>query len=63
MDRIVHIRTEPHSVAYAITRQLAHLPYHVGQIFLLGKLFKGDDFKRLSIPRGATAAFNKAKGM
>lgn len=63
LDRIVHIRTEPHTVAQAITRQLAHLPYHVGQIVLLGKLFLGEDFKSLSIPKGGTQAFNKAKGM
>lgn len=63
LGRIVHIRTEPHTVAQAITRQLAHLPYHVGQIVLLGKLFLRGDFKSLSIPRGGTQAFNKAKGM
>lgn len=63
LDGIVHIRTEPHTVAQAITRQLAHVPYHVGQIVLLGKLFKGEGFQSLSIPRGGTAAFNKDKGM
>lgn len=63
LERIVTIRTEPHTVQHAIVRQLAHLPYHVGQIVLLGKLFMGNDFTSLSIPRGGTAAFNKAKGM
>ena len=63
LERTVHIRTEPHSVAQAITRQLAHVPYHIGQIVLLGKLFKGEDFQSLSIPRGGSAAFNKEKGM
>jgi len=63
LDRIVHIRTEPHTVAQAITRQLAHVPYHTGQIVLLGKLFLGEDFQSLSIPKGGTAAFNSAKGL
>ncbi len=63
LERTVLIRTEPHSVEQAIVRQLAHLPYHVGQIVLLGKLFLGEDFKSLSIPKGGSASFNKAKGM
>ncbi len=63
LARIVTIRTEPHTVEQAIVRQLAHLPYHVGQIVLLGKLFLGDQFSSLTIPRGGSAEFNKAKGM
>lgn len=63
LERIVHIRSEPHSVVQAISRQLAHLPYHVGQIVLLGKLFLGDDFQSLSIPKGGSQAFNTGKGM
>lgn len=63
LDRLVHIRTEPHTVAQAITRQLAHVPYHVGQIVLIGKLYLGDGFTSLSIPKGGSLAFNKAKGM
>lgn len=63
LERTVLIRTEPHSVQQAIVRQLAHLPYHVGQIVFLGKLFLGADFKSLSIPKGGSASFNKAKGM
>lgn len=63
MEHIVHIRREPHSVAQAITRQLAHVSYHVGQIVLLGKLVLGEDFKSLSIPKGGSQAFNAAKGM
>lgn len=63
LDRIVHIRTEPHTVAQAIVRQLAHVPYHVGQIVSLGKLYRGEDFTSLSIPKGGSHAFNMAKGM
>ncbi len=63
LDRIVHIRTEPHTVEQAITRQIAHLPYHVGQIVLLSKLYLGEEFKSLSIPKGGTRSFNSSKGM
>jgi len=63
LDRVVLIRTEQHTVAQAITRQLAHVPYHIGQIVLLGKLFLGNDFLWLSIPPGGSRAFNAGKGM
>ncbi|MBK9176547.1 MAG: DUF1572 family protein [Flavobacteriales bacterium] len=63
LDRIVRIRAEPHTVAQAITRQLAHVPYHVGQIVLLGKLCLGAAFQSLSIPKGGSSAFNRTKGM
>jgi hypothetical protein len=63
LTRIVLIRNEPHTVAQAITRQLAHLPYHVGQIVLLAKLYKGMDFPELSVPRGGSGALNRQKGM
>lgn len=63
LGRVVRIRTEPHTVAQAITRQLAHVPYHVGQIVLLGKLSLGDGFQSLSIPKGGSSAFNRGKGM
>lgn len=63
LDRIVLIRNEPHTVGQAICRQLAHLPYHVGQIVLLAKMYRGEDFPSLSVPRGGSNAFNRAKGM
>ncbi|MBK8500586.1 MAG: DUF1572 family protein [Flavobacteriales bacterium] len=63
LERVVRIRTEPHTVAQAIVRQLAHIPYHIGQIVLLGKLFLGEEFQSLSIPKGASQAFNQEKGM
>ena len=63
LERTVVIRTEAHTVQQAIMRQLAHLPYHVGQIVLLGKLFLGDSFQSLSIPKGGSQVFNAQKGM
>ena len=32
LDKIIYIRNEGHTVMEAINRQLAHYPYHVGQI-------------------------------
>ena len=53
----VYIRSEPHSVVDAINRQLAHLPYHVGQIVLIAKQC-ASDWKSLTIPKGNSQAFN-----
>ena len=52
----VYIRTEPHSVVDAINRQLAHLPYHVGQIVLIAKQHAGN-WNSLTVPKGQSAAF------
>jgi len=41
LEREVRIRNEPHTVLQAISRQLAHYAYHVGQIVLLAKHYRG----------------------
>lgn len=59
LERTVTIRGEPHSVMQAINRQIAHYPYHIGQIVFLAKHFKGNDWKSLSVPRNKSAEFNR----
>lgn len=56
--RTVYIRTEPLLVYDGLLRQLAHYPYHVGQIVYIGKMLKEKDWQTLSIPRGGSQAFN-----
>lgn len=51
LDREVRIRNEPHSVLKAISRQLTHYAYHVGQIVLLAKHHQGSAWQTLSIPK------------
>jgi len=51
LDGEVRIRNEPHSVLQAISRQLTHYAYHVGQIVLLAKHQQGSAWQTLSIPR------------
>ncbi len=58
LGRIIHIRNEGHTVLEAINRQLAHYPYHVGQIVHIGKMLRGEHWKSLSIPRGKSQDFN-----
>jgi hypothetical protein len=58
MDRPTMIRGEKHSVMQAINRQIAHYPYHIGQIVFLAKHFQSERWNSLTIPRNASAAFN-----
>ncbi len=57
LSKTITIRTEPLSVYDAILRQLAHYPYHVGQIVYLGRLLKNEAWKSLSIPKGKSADY------
>jgi hypothetical protein len=58
LEKSIYIRTESLTVIDAINRQLAHYPYHVGQIVYLAKMIKDKEWQSLSIPRGGSAAFN-----
>lgn len=55
----VYIRSEPHSIYKAISRQVAHYAGHAYQILLLAKHLKGTEWKTLSIPRGQSEEFNR----
>ena len=61
LDRTIYIRHQGHSVTEAINRQLAHYPYHVGQLVYLARLLAGAAWQSLSIPRGTSAAYNAEK--
>lgn len=58
LDRTVTIRKEPHTVLEAINRQLAHYPYHAGQLVFLAKHLAGGPWQTLSVARGGSRAFN-----
>jgi hypothetical protein len=58
LSKIIYIRNEGHTVIEAINRQLSHYPYHIGQIVLLAKQFKGDKWNSLSIPKNKSEQFN-----
>ena len=59
LQRAITIRGEAHSVMQAINRQVAHYSYHCGQIVLLAKHFKSDQWQTLSIARRKSAEFNR----
>jgi hypothetical protein len=58
LSRETFIRGERHSVMQAINRQIAHYSCHLGQIVFLAKHLQSANWKSLSVPRGASAAFN-----
>ena len=61
LESVIYIRNQGHTVVEAINRQLSHYSYHVGQIVLLGKIHKKDDWESLSIPKGKSQEYNKEK--
>ena len=61
LEKVIYIRNMGHTVQEAINRQLAHYPYHIGQIVFLGKLIQKDNWKSLSIPKGCSEEYNRVK--
>ena len=61
LSTTVYIRNQGHSVEEAIIRQLAHYPYHVGQIVFIGKMLIDNNWKSLSIPKNKSGAYNSEK--
>jgi hypothetical protein len=61
LDTIIYIRNQGHTVTEAINRQLAHYPYHVGQIVFIGKMLAQNGWASLSIPRGNSQSYNAEK--
>ncbi len=59
LTRIVHIRSEPHTVHKAICRQIVHYAGHAYQIVLIARHLKGATWQTLSIPRGQSEEFNR----
>ncbi|GAB2806992.1 DinB family protein [Ferruginibacter profundus] len=56
--KTVYIRGEGLLVVDAINRQLAHYPYHVGQIIYIGKIIANNNWNNLSIAKGHSEQFN-----
>lgn len=54
----IYIRNEAHSVIDAVFRQLAHYPYHIGQIVYIAKMMKNEGWETLTIARNKSLEFN-----
>lgn len=61
LNTIIYIRNEGHTAMEAINRQLAHYPYHIGQIVFYSKLLKQTEWSSLSIPKNNSNQYNATK--
>jgi len=59
INSTIYIRGEAHYVLDAVLRQLAHYPYHIGQIVYIAKMMKNNDWQTLSIARNKSEDFNQ----
>ena len=60
-NTLIYIRNMGHTITEAINRQLAHYPYHIGQIVFIGKMVKDSEWTSLSIARGKSKVYNAEK--
>jgi len=58
--KTIYIRSETMTAIDAINRQLAHYPYHVGQILYIGRMIRNENWKSLSIPKGQSQQYNQS---
>ena len=61
LTTIIYIRNEGHTVIEAINRQLAHYPYHIGQMVFYAKMLKQSEWASLSIPKNKSNSYNADK--
>lgn len=61
LEKIIYIRNEGQTALDAINRQLAHYPYHIGQIVFYAKMLKNDEWTSLSIPKNKSISYNADK--
>ena len=61
LETIIYIRNEGHTIIEAINRQLAHYPYHIGQIVFYAKMLKQTEWNSLSIPKSKSNSYNADK--
>lgn len=59
--QIIYIRNEGQTAMDAINRQLAHYPYHIGQIVFYAKMIKKGEWNSLSIPKNKSNDYNADK--
>jgi hypothetical protein len=61
LGKIIYIRNQGCTAQDAINRQLAHYPYHIGQMVFLAKLLVSQEWKSLSIPKNKSNEYNSDK--
>lgn len=59
LERLVTIRNQELSVHAALSRSLAHVSMHVGQIILLARMLASHEWRWISIPKGQSQQYNQ----
>ena len=59
LRKSVNIRGRVSTAHEALTRFVAHVAYHVGQIVLLARISAESEWKWISIPKGMSEAYNQ----
>lgn len=57
----IYIRNQGYSINDVLNRQLAHYPYHFGQIVFIGKMLLDEKWQSLSIIKGKSNLNNAVK--
>jgi Protein of unknown function (DUF1572) len=57
--KTIYIRKESLTAIDAINRQLAHYPYHIGQIVYIGRMIRNENWQNLSIPKGTSQQYSR----
>jgi uncharacterized damage-inducible protein DinB len=59
LEKQVIIRGHILTVRDALLRSVAHTAHHIGQIVLLARILKGDEWQWISIPRSKSREYNQ----
>jgi uncharacterized damage-inducible protein DinB len=59
IDTPIFIRGERHSIPQALSRSLAHVAYHTGQILMIARAVHADEWRWLTIAPGRSATHNQ----
>ncbi|MFZ1684626.1 MAG: DUF1572 family protein [Candidatus Zixiibacteriota bacterium] len=58
MGKSVSIRGIPLTVSSALARSVTHVAYHVGQIVILARMAKAEQWEWITVPRGGSKEYN-----
>ena len=59
LKRTVRIRWRDYTLMQALSRQIVHYSLHAGQIVLLAKHIRGEEWRTLSIPKGKSKEYDE----
>ena len=59
LTKKITIRGQEFSVHEALSRSIAHIAYHTGQIVLLARIFNDGNWQWISVPKGKTQEYNQ----